>query len=101
MNYTWAYAFASGSSTLTYHTSKARFSGILSNTAGSATAEIDFPLIHGIILTILWCLVADIAVWVKYIYDFKYRLACHATLMSIVTVGTIVLSAIMIARNAI
>jgi hypothetical protein len=53
-------------------------------------------LAHAIILSILWVLVVDFAIFVKYLYSFKYRMIVHGVLMSLTMVGTIVLVALII-----
>ena len=53
-------------------------------------------LSHAIILSILWVLVVDFAIFVKYLYSFKYRMIVHGVLMFLTMVGTIVLVALII-----
>lgn len=53
-------------------------------------------LTHAIILSVLWTLFVDFAIFVKYLYRFRYRVIVHAILMILTTVGTIVLVALII-----
>lgn len=105
MAFTFSYAFSASSTTLVYHgPSKTTFSGKLDNGAASinpinpSTSQIS-GVAHGVILTVVWCFIADIAVLVKYVYEFRYRIATHVILMSICTIATAISSGLMIAKR--
>lgn len=59
----------------------------------------NLELVHAIILSILWILVVDIAIFVKYLYSFRYRILVHGFLMFLAMAGTIVLVALIIHEN--
>lgn len=47
------------------------------------TGQVDLGLMHGLLLTIAWCFIADIGVWIKYVYEFKQRVLAHSLLMTL------------------
>lgn len=65
---------------------QASYSGELNNsivTALNAPSVIDLGLLHGVLLTLAWCFLADFGVWVKYIYELKQRVMIHGIIMFI------------------
>jgi hypothetical protein len=56
-------------------------------------------LAHSITLTIIWIILIDLAIWVKYLYSFRYRILTYAILMFVVLVATIVLVILIIANK--
>jgi hypothetical protein len=65
-----------------------------------ASNDIDFG--YGVLLTLCWCLIADIAVLFKHLYSVKYRLLIHGVLMGFVVILSLcIMAAMIILRNAI
>lgn len=110
-SYSWVYAFRAGSMTMAkHHAGEYVYMAALkldnnSTVAGgngtNPTGEplSDSELIHGIILSVLWIVVADLAIFLKYVYSFKWRIFWHAFLLTVVLLGTVVLLAIIIAEK--
>lgn len=66
----------------------------------SAQSQNSLSLAHGIVQSICWCLLADLAIFVRYIYTFKYRVAAHVCLMLATVIGSIAVMAAMINLRA-
>lgn len=65
-----------------------------------ASSSIDVG--YGVLLTICWCLLADIAILFKHLYTVKYRILVHIILMCFaVFMSYAIMAAMIITRNAI
>jgi hypothetical protein len=53
-------------------------------------------LAHGIVQVLCWCLLADLAIFVRYLYSFKYRVVTHIILMVTAVAASIAVMAAMI-----
>lgn len=56
-------------------------------------------IVHGVLLSIIWMLLVDIGIWIKYLYKLKYRIWMHGALMLLCMGGSIALIVILIAKN--
>lgn len=65
-------------------------------TPDSVFSVSSISLAHGIVQVLCWCLLADFAIFVRYIYTFRYRVAVHIILMVAAVVGSIAVMAAMI-----
>lgn len=54
----------------------------------------DLGELHGVLLTLCWCFLADLAVWVKYIYELKQRTLVHGAIMSFCVVASLAMQAL-------
>lgn len=97
-SYSFSYAYRSGSRTLAEHNNGefVVFPMTLNNNFSQFGGESededeeDKYLVHGIILSLAWILLADIAVLIKYFTYFRWRIWVHAILMTVVLLITIV-----------
>jgi len=64
---------------------------------GGGTPLSEPELIHAVILSLLWTIVVDAGIILKYVYSFKWRIFAHVFLMVLALVGTIVLVSLIIA----
>jgi len=62
----------------------------------SAFSVSTISLAHGIVQVLCWCLLADLAVFVRYLYTFRYRVAVHIILMVTAVAASIAVMAAMI-----
>jgi O-antigen/teichoic acid export membrane protein len=53
------------------------------------------------VLTVCWCFVADIAIFIKNIFSFRHRILTHGILMACCVIASIVVMALIIAKEEI
>ena len=97
--YSFAYCFYPGSPTMVdhgpyYYTYNIQLQA--GATGGATSSTVKFSLIHGIILTVSWCLLADVAIMVVFLYNLKYKTLIHGLLMGIAVICSVVVIVTMI-----
>jgi len=60
------------------------------------TSYSSIALPHGIVQVICWCLLVDIAIFVRFLYTFKHRVLVHAVLMTCAVTASLAVMAAMI-----
>jgi len=59
----------------------------------------DQSLTHGIVLTVVWCFLADIAILLKYLRSFSYNIAIHGFIFFIVILASVIEIGIIMNQN--